>query len=320
MKKVLFKRSRSQKDYGLFDERVERLNKKLARLLGSNNHHHKPRIPNGIPKTNSVIFWLLIIVLSLFLWCSTGYYYLTDNQYGVILVNGRVHKVVKGMSLGITLPYPFGEMEIIDGNASSLLNLAGDGAPDNNYLGLTKDGVMAAVSAQFSYAVVNPYAFYLVGADVSNNLDEMVRLNLQIILHNYLVKNNYNDISHANLTILANTVKEQSDKKLAAFGVALVKLNVNKLSNGSVIAQNLDLNSNKLLANTILTGARNSAMSESTAESKSTSESNSDSVPKLKDSSLTKFDANGSTANDLAPSNQRSVNRDVVRQRNFDGM
>ena len=225
------KNQRNNTDNSL-DAIVERLNRRIAWLLGSKKNNYSERFghASNLPprETSKFMFWVMIITLSLFLWGVTGFYYLADSQYGIIFLTGRITKIIKGPRLGMTMPYPFGDIEVIDGRATNLLNLASDGDADNNYISLTRDVVMVGLNAQFAYMVVDPHAYYLNNLN-EDNADEAVRLKLQAVLHNYLASVDYVKLSHANLTMTASLIRQQANYALSNLGISLTKLNVNKI-------------------------------------------------------------------------------------------
>jgi len=204
------------------DDRVERLNQKIARFLGKKDKLPPPK------KTSNSMFMLIIVPLTLLLWAMTGFYYISDSQYGVILTDGKISRVVKGLKVGVVLPYPFGNIEIIDAGVSTLLNISSD-TNNPSYMGLTKDLQPVVVTGDFSYQVTDPKTLYQNYLQEQDTLDGITRWNVEEQLHSFIAQKTLNELSKANLTILADQLQENINQVLANYGIKLIKLNINSL-------------------------------------------------------------------------------------------
>ncbi|MFN7094526.1 MAG: SPFH domain-containing protein [Burkholderiales bacterium] len=205
------------------DEFIERLNKKIAKLLGKQDKQP----PTG--KTTNLAFALIILLFSLVVWLLTGFYYLGENQYGLVLTDGRITKVVKGLRVGFTLPYPFGGIEVLNAGVSDLLTVGTASDNASNYMVLTKDLFPIAVEAKLAYQITDPKTLYLNYLQQTDNLNNIVQWQLEQQLHNYIAQKTSSELSKINLTIMANQLREQANGALSKYGVDIVKLAVTSL-------------------------------------------------------------------------------------------
>lgn len=212
------------------DELVERLNHRIGRLLGKKHKFAPPK------KTKNSTFALIIFAFTVVLWSMTGFYYVNEDQYGVVLFNGKITQTLTGLKIGLTWPYPFGGVGIINASISDMLNLGLDGANSSDYITLTKDLIPATVTAKFTYQVVNPQVFYLRRSQDQDSLDNLVRWNLEAGLHNYIANYDFDQLSKMNLTIIAGTLRDKTNAQLAAYGLRVVKLSINSIGvvNGNI--------------------------------------------------------------------------------------
>lgn len=207
-----------------FDNTVDKINRKIARILGKKgNHKVKPQ------NTSSLVFWLLVILLSGLLWLVTGFYYLGEGQYGLVMTNGKIVHVVTGLKVGFTLPYPYGSIMAVDGKASNMLILGNAGPDKTSYLGLSNDGKWVALDVQFAYQIVNPVVYYNNYDAAQNNLDNLVRSKLQLVFRDYLAQKDYIAAKNANLTVIGNNVRDKASVMLSKYGITMVKLSINRL-------------------------------------------------------------------------------------------
>lgn len=222
------------------DATIERMNQKIAKLLGK--RHGK--LPLNAPqKTTNSAFVVLLLVVFLLLWVVTGFYYLDDDQSGIILSNGRITNVVKGMKVGFTLPYPFGDIVMIDSGISPLMTLNQDDIGVAHYTVLAKNLVPIMVDAKFSYQITAPKLLFLTTMLKDNSVQEMLRWQMQLQFRQYIMQNYADDIAADNLTIIASQLRDSANATLAAVGVKIVKLEISSFAyapNSTIAAAIID--------------------------------------------------------------------------------
>jgi regulator of protease activity HflC (stomatin/prohibitin superfamily) len=206
------------------DRAVERLNQKIARMLGKNKQVSNIPEPK---KTSNFAFSIMIIGCTIMLWLTTGFYYLGENQFGVILQNGKIVSVVKGIKVGFTAPYPFGNIEVINGDISNFIDLST--LSDSGFSILSRDVAMIKVDAKFNYQVYDPSILFRTVLQKQSSMDNLVSIIVQNELHHYFSNKLKNDILRANLTVLSSEVRDLINARLSAYGIKIVKLNINSL-------------------------------------------------------------------------------------------
>ena len=212
------------KDPSGVDRAVEILNQKIARALGKNRKNGQ----NPSPKeTSNLTFSLLIIACSIILWFTTGFYYLGDNEYGLILQKGEVTKVVKGMKVGFTNPYPFGDIEVVSALASNFIELSE--LYQNQPVILSRDLFMVNVDAKFTYEIYDPKVFFESVLHKEDNMDTFVSIEVQNELRTYFSKQIESEILKSNLTVVAGDIKNNINNNLSRYGIKVVKLNINSI-------------------------------------------------------------------------------------------
>lgn len=204
-----------------FDAIVEKINQKIAKILGKKPHNKFPRQN----ETSNKIFIIIIVGILLFLWFSTGFYYLGENQAGIVLTNGRISRVINGIKVGFVLPYPFSDVEIVDTSVSNFIKISKDDALDD-YTTSSKDLVPVSINAKFSYQVSNPQLVFLNILQKNDNLNDVVKFQIWQELHNYIAKNTKDDIAKKNLTVMSIEVRNMVDQDLANLGLRIAKLQI----------------------------------------------------------------------------------------------
>ena len=206
------------------DAAVERLNRKIGRLLGK-----KSNLPPPVPdKTSNFTFISIVIGFTLLLWFATGFYYLPENQYGLVLNKGIVVDVVKGMKVGFTKPYPFGDLAVVDGGVSDFIGVSG--ITTSQFIVLSRNLTPLDLDAKFSYQVTDPVLVFNNILQKQSNLDNISNWEVQAKLHKYFVDKTSSDILKTNLTVAAGEVKNMANRELAPLGLKIIKLNINSLS------------------------------------------------------------------------------------------
>lgn len=214
---------RNKQESNKFDNMIDNINHKIGRMLGKKNKRIPPQ------KIKSSTFTIIIVIFSLALWGLTGFYFILENQYGVILFKGRVSHVVSGLKFGITWPYPLGEVKRFNNKVTHMSNIGLDGEENSSYFAMTQNLVPVEIVAQFNYQVDNPTDFFVNTLQIQTNIEDMVRLNLQAKLHEELSKNSFEDLAKVNLTIFSNNLRNTTNQELLNSGLKINKLNINKL-------------------------------------------------------------------------------------------
>ncbi|MCC2624541.1 MAG: hypothetical protein K0R14_414 [Burkholderiales bacterium] len=199
---------------------VEKLNKIFGRLLGK-----KDNLPPPQPhQTSNTTFSIIILLCCLLLWFCTGFYFLGENEYGLILTNGKVVAVKRGIRVGFSLPYPFGNVEIIDATPIKAVTI-GDTSV-NSFTVLDKNLLPVLVNARFSYQISDPKVLY------QNHLQDQDAFDTEIL---WLVESKIRDaislkssleLESANLTVLSNEISGKLNTILASYGIILDKFTI----------------------------------------------------------------------------------------------
>ncbi len=227
------------------DEKIDKLNARIAKLLGKRDNKqklpNKQKSPNQSPLNNDDYHivndsaYLIVTLISLIvLWFATGIYYANDGTTAMVYNSGKLTAVVKGPKLGITVPYPFSDIDVVDTRVSDMINLSSNGI---NYNSITQDDVSINMFTQFSYQITNPVKLYanyvidqnIVGDVMGKNIENMVRYEIEFILHNVIVAQTYETLASANLTLLGNTIKDMVNSQLSKSGVEVAKVNITKM-------------------------------------------------------------------------------------------
>ena len=202
------------------DKLVESLNNKIAFLLGKRN-----RQPNFNAKTSNSTFFIIISSCALLLWLSTGFYYIAENQFGIILHYGRAAMVKRGVAVGFTLPYPLSTIEILDSKISKLISFK-DNSKHEKLVLLTSDLHPINIDGNFSYQINNPMRLYKNYLQRQQSLDEVILWNLQNSLHNLVSKLDRSSLSTMSLVDVQNMLTVVVNQRLSSYGVRVVKVNV----------------------------------------------------------------------------------------------
>ena len=216
---------------------TERLNKRIGRVLGK-----KPNtpIPDLDEKVNNLFFIVMVIVSFLLLWSVSGFYFLPENQYALITRDGKFQKTIVGPDAGFTLPYPFADIIIIDGNISEPLYIGKTSDNDNGFLSMSKDMVAFGINADFSYQVFDPSVLWSNHLQDDNDIDRLTIWLVQQQLHNYIVQHNAKDILNINIIVLSNQLRDDINQNLSGYGIKLKTLNLSNLKQNSSLIQDAE--------------------------------------------------------------------------------
>ncbi len=210
------------------DRVVEQLNQKIARMLGKNGGHKQP----SPKKTTNFTFSIVIFCCSLILWITTGFYYLNENQFGLILKRGEIASIQKGIKVGFTAPYPFGDIEVLSSDVSQFIDFSN--LSQTIPIVLSRDLGMIKVDGKFNYQIQDPSLLFENILQKQNNMDTYVSILVQNELRNYFSKKLESDILKENLTIVAGEVKDNVNQKISAYGIKIIKLNISSLQDYQV--------------------------------------------------------------------------------------
>ena len=215
-------RGQNYKDLDVF---IEKINKKIAVLLGKKPH--KNHFPHKKGTSNKTFIFLITSVF-LLLWFTTGFYYLSEDQTGIVITDGKIAKTIDGMRVGFVWPYPFSDIEIVDTAVSDFIKTSTDEALDN-YVTISKDLAPIAINAKFSYQVVNARLLFLNILQKNDNLNDVVKFQIWSELHKYMAMNTKDDIAKTNLTVMSSEVKSKVNQVLANLGLNVVKLQIDAI-------------------------------------------------------------------------------------------
>lgn len=208
--------------HGSVDNFIERLNKAFGKLLGK-----KDNTPLPPPKqTSNAIFSIIILSSSLLLWLCTGFYFLDENEYGIILTNGKIADVKHGIKVGVTFPYPFGNVEIIDATLHPVIAISNDKGVDKPFTVLDKNLLPVSINAKFSYKITDPEILY------KNRLQEQVSFDDEILwqvmskIRYAIAMKSLEEIKTTNFTVLSNEISDSLNLALVSYGIKVDKFTI----------------------------------------------------------------------------------------------
>lgn len=200
------------------DNFIERLNKGLSKLLGKKDRPTKPQ------ETSNITFAVIILISCMVLWFCTGFYFLGENEYGLIFVNGRIVDVKHGIRVGMSLPYPFGDAEIIDGTPGKVMNIGLN--PANNFIVLDKNLVPVSVTAQFNYKITNPKILFLNHLQDQDEINNEIVWQVQSKIANFIANRDIKELETTNLTVLSNDIRKLVATPFDSYGITMVKFTI----------------------------------------------------------------------------------------------
>lgn len=204
---------------------VDKLNRVLSRMMGkkdsSLNLHN-----NKLQKPSDGKFTIIVIAMLLFLWGCSGIYYVPNKSYGLIMMNGKIIKQVSGLSVGVTMPYPFINVIILD---SSVNNSSIGTSSDDPLILSSKDHQNINVSANFSYAIKNPIIYYRNYYQDDTDLDAKIKLEVISQFANYIQAYTVADLFMQNRVVISDTVTDKLNSILSNNGIELDKITIKSL-------------------------------------------------------------------------------------------
>lgn len=236
------------------DSFVDKLNRFLARLMGKKankplpEHSHHPA---GVP--SNFKFIVIIIAMLVVLWGLTGIYFVPDASYGIVLNNGKISKVVKGMDTGVSLPFPFSDVITLDASSNSVK--FGKAAESAAYLVLTADNRQLDVSGEIDYHIQNPQKYYLNYYQETSDLDQRVNRLSKTIIQDYFLHHDANEILRNSNTITGNEIRKTADAILNGYGLSIDKLSINSITRAASESSNARLAANVTTTQTSVSAA-----------------------------------------------------------------
>ncbi len=229
---------------GGIDGFVENLNKLLGRLMGKKDNSPPPK-PE---QTSNTTFSVIILFSCLLLWICTGFYFLSENEYGLILNNGKVVDVKRGIKVGFSLPYPFGNVEIIDATPIKAVTI-GD-TPANSFTVLDENLSPVLISAKFSYQITNPKVLYQNRLQDQDDFDTEILWLVQSNIRDAITLKSSSELKSANLTVLSNEISGKLSSVLVSYGIVLDKFAITGITSSGTDTssknQAKDLESNEI--------------------------------------------------------------------------
>lgn len=206
---------------------LDRVNNFLARLMGKKNKQlNNSKMPKNNAPSDSK-FVLIIVFVILVLWALTGLYYIPKDSIGIISYNGRVAKVVNGMEVGVTRPFPFSDMTIID-NDNTAFSIGKES--DNQFTIVSSDDKNMRVIAEVDYSFKDPALYfqnlYQDDTDLASQLNWITQSYIQKHLNAYTES----EITVASKLIIANEISSAMNQDLNKNGIAIVRLNLISLT------------------------------------------------------------------------------------------
>lgn len=205
---------------------VDRLNGFLARLMGKKNNlpNNNSKKPLNTPSNSKFI--VIVMLMGTFLWGLTGLYYVPDGYFGLIGQNGKIIKVVKGLSLGMAVPYPFSSLDVIN---SDDMSFSIGNESENSLTSITKDKQQMSLSIQVKYQVKDPTIyfknFYQETSDDNLRMKWIVLATTQA----YMQTKSASDLISSSKVIAANEIAVLTNKMLSKYGLNIIELNITNL-------------------------------------------------------------------------------------------
>jgi regulator of protease activity HflC (stomatin/prohibitin superfamily) len=197
------------------DNFIDYINRGFGRLLGKKNQPIEPK------ETSNATFSVIILFSCAVLWLCTGFYFLAENEYGLIFINGKIVDVKHGIKVGMTLPYPFGDIEIIDGAPSKIITIGAN--PANAFIALDKNLIPVLITAKFNYQITNPKKLFLNHLQDQDEFENEILWNVQSQITSFIAKKDITELKITNLTVLSNEISKQLDLILDSYGITMPK-------------------------------------------------------------------------------------------------
>lgn len=316
---------------------VDKLNIMLSRLMGkrsvSDFKKNTPKAPAN-QKFAAVFF-----VISFVLWMLTGVYYIPENQAAIFLHGGKVVGVSNGMTVKVDIPYPFSNVEMIDTSVNNI-SIGTESSPVTI---INKDQVAQQIYIYSNYQVSDPQKYFLSFYQDGASLNKQVSLVIQEHIQRYflnLTQDQFNDIGKS---VSENEILSQVNLETNKIGIKISKLAIHFVSIKPHVEKVINRSSEPLSSQVIDTANKYSIWK--TTQAKQMKADFDDLLPQYVNNHKTisellyyrmvasvpesvnadflsmDFIKTSSTESSLVNSSNdiRNVNRNVVRERSFEG-
>lgn len=227
--------------HGKTESAVDRLNRKLARLMGKKDPNSPIKTPS-IPSNNK--FTVIIITMLLVLWGLTGVYYVPNQSYGIILTNGKINQVISGMDIGVTFPFPFSDIVNLD-SSENTLNLASSN--ESGVLAATEDGSVLNLNANLSFTISDPQKYYLNYYQENSDLNQKINWLMAAIIQDYFIHRTSQKLMQSSTIVTANEIRSLSMVILRNYGLQINTFNIKSLQNISQAKASLPKENNDII-------------------------------------------------------------------------
>lgn len=201
--------------------RIDKLNNILGRLMGKRDNKVNNNLPNNTP--SNMKFMLIVAAMIVFLWSLTGVYYVPTSNYGLIMYNGKTNKVVNGLAVGVTRPYPFADVAII-GSEDSNLSIGKDEA--NKLVVVSKDEHNIQFALETSYSISDPQLYFNSFYQEISDTDARVKWLVMSFVQKYVQNKNESELSANSKLVIANEICALTNSYIAQYGLKLNKINI----------------------------------------------------------------------------------------------
>lgn len=220
--------------HGKTESAVDRLNRKLARLMGKKDPNSPIKTPL-IPSNNK--FTAIIFMMLLVLWGLTGIYYVPNESYGIILSNGKINKIVNGMDVGITFPFPFSDIINLDASKNTLS--LSSSSNESGILVSSEDGKLLALNATLSFVISDPQKYYLNYYQENSELNQKINWLMAAIVQDYFIHNSSQKLMQSSTIVTANEIRNLATAVLRNYGLQVNTFNIKSLQNISQVNSSL---------------------------------------------------------------------------------
>lgn len=204
--------------------RVDRLNELLARLMGKKSSSQNLQKKSPKPASNGK-FTIIVLFMLGFLWVLTGVYYIPQDTYGLIMDRGRITKLVNGITVGISKPYPFSNSVLIDASENNL----SIGKDDDKFMVASSDLRNLQFNLDVTYKIVDPKIYYTKFYQEIYDSNERIKWIIMASFEQYVHSLTSTQTFDMSRVILANEAGMAAKKELATYGIEVAKINIKDL-------------------------------------------------------------------------------------------